>query len=128
MKRLLTLVLLAVAILSTSAVRAQDGTRKFVPVTDAMLQKPDPANWLMWRRTLDSWGYSPLNQINRNNVSQLRLAWTRGMAAGNTQEPTPLVYNGVMYLPHSGDYIQALDAKSGDFIWDYQRKLAEGQR
>ena len=30
----------------------------FVPVTDAMLQDPDPADWLMWRRTLDSWGYS----------------------------------------------------------------------
>ena len=38
------------------------------PVTDAMLQNPDPADWLMWRRTLDSWGYSPLNQIDRANV------------------------------------------------------------
>ena len=44
--------------------------RKYVPVTDAMLQKPDPADWLMWRRTLDGWGYSPLNQINRTNVSR----------------------------------------------------------
>ena len=101
--------------------------RKFVPVTDAMLAKPDPANWMMWRRTLDSWGYSPLNQINRTNVAQLRLAWSRGMADGNTQESTPLVYDGVMYLPNSGDYIQALDAKNGDFIWDYQRKL-DGRR
>ena len=41
-----------------------------MPVTDAMLQKPDPGDWLMWRRTLDGWGYSPLNQINRTNVSQ----------------------------------------------------------
>jgi PQQ-dependent dehydrogenase (methanol/ethanol family) len=102
-------------------------TRKFVPVTDAMLAKPDPANWMMWRRTLDSWGYSPLNQINRANVQQLRLVWSRGMADGNTQESTPLVYDGVMYLPNSGDYIQALDAKTGDFIWDYQRNL-EGRR
>jgi alcohol dehydrogenase (cytochrome c) len=81
----------------------------------------------MWRRTLDSWGYSPLNQINRNNVSQLRLAWTRGMADGRTQESTPLVYDGIMYLPNSGDLIQALDAKTGDVIWDYQRKLPEGR-
>jgi PQQ-dependent dehydrogenase (methanol/ethanol family) len=129
MKRLFApIVLFAASLLCTSAVRAQDGTRKFIPVTDAMLQKPDPSNWMMWRRTLDSWGYSPLAQINRNNVAQLKLVWTRGMAAGNTQESTPLVYDGVMYLPHSGDYIQALDARTGDLIWDYQRKLAEGQR
>jgi alcohol dehydrogenase (cytochrome c) len=82
----------------------------------------------MWRRTLDGWGYSPLNQINRNNVSQLRMAWTRGMAAGSTQESTPLVYDGVMYLPNPGDYIQALDARTGDMIWDYQRTLAQNAR
>lgn len=129
MKRLLMpIALLTLVILSGPAVRAQESARKFVPVTDAMLQKPDPANWTMWRRTLDGWGYSPLNQINRNNVAQLRLAWTRGMAAGNTQESTPLVYDGVMYLPHSGDYIQALDARSGDLIWDYQRMLRQGQQ
>src|ERR1041385_6059115 len=79
------------------SIRAQERVRKFVPVTDAMLQKPDAANWMMWRRTLDGWGYSPLNQVNRNNVSQLKLAWTRGMAAGSSQESTPLVYDGVMY-------------------------------
>ena len=43
-----------------------------MPVTDEMLQKPDPANWLMWRRTLDSQGFSPLNQINTNNVAKLK--------------------------------------------------------
>ena len=50
-----------------------------MPVTDEMLWKPSPADWLMWRRTLDSWGFSPLNQINRNNVRQLKMMWTRGM-------------------------------------------------
>src|SRR4029077_2685421 len=100
----------------------------FVPVTDAMLQKPSPNDWPMWRRTLDGWGYSPLNQINKTNTAQLRLAWTRGMAAGGSQESTPLVYDGVMYLPNSGDYIQALDARTGDMIWDYQRKLANEAR
>jgi alcohol dehydrogenase (cytochrome c) len=129
MKRLLTLaavVLIAGPVLRD--MRAQQGTRRYVPVTDEMLQKPDPADWLMWRRTLDGWGYSPLNQVNRNNVAQLRLAWTRGMAAGNTQESTPLVHDGVMYLPNSGDYIQALDASTGDLIWDYQRQLTGNAR
>ena len=45
------------------------------PVTDAMLQEPDPSDWLMWRRTLDSWGYSPLDQIDRRNVDDLRVVW-----------------------------------------------------
>src|ERR1700693_2147178 len=125
MKRLLTMAALAALALSISHdVRAQETARRFVPVTDAMLQKPDPANWMMWRRTLDSWGYSPLNQVNRTSVAQLRMGWTRGMGPGNTQEATPLVYDGVMYLPNPGDLIQALDAKTGDLIWEYKRKLA----
>src|SRR5262249_32652469 len=129
MKRyFLALTLAAVAFSVGIQIRAQQNARPFVPVTDAMLEKPDPANWLMLRRTQDSWGYSPLNQSNRNNVAQLRLVWTRGMAAGTSQESTPLAYDGVMYLPNSGDYIQALDAKTGDLIWDYQRKLADGAR
>src|SRR5512134_14071 len=119
--------LVTLALLGGFPGRAQEGTRKFVPVTDAMLQKPDPANWLMWRRTLDGWGYSPLNQITRSNVGQLRMVWTRGLGQGN-MEATPLVYDGVMYLPNPGDLIQAIDAVTGDLIWEYQRKLAEGAR
>ena len=66
MKRLTTTIALATLVWAGShSVRAQETARRFVPVTDAMLQKPDPANWMMWRRTLDSWGYSPLNQINQ---------------------------------------------------------------
>ncbi len=99
--------------------------RPYAPVTDEMLWKPDPANWLSWRRTLDGWGYSPLDQIDRSNVSRLRMVWGRGMASG-TIEATPLIYDGVMYLPGPGDVIQAIDAKSGDLIWEYRRKLPAG--
>jgi len=99
--------------------------RPYVPVTDEMLWKPDPANWLSWRRTLDGWGYSPLEQIDRSNVSRLKMVWGRGMAAG-TIEATPLVYNGVMYLPGPGDVIQAIDAKTGDLVWEHRRKLPAG--
>src|SRR5687767_15982939 len=97
----------------TSAQAPVGGQTPFVPVTDAMLQKPDPAHWLMWRRTLDGWGYSPLDEINRNNVAQLRQVWKRDMAGGGSNESTPLVYDGVMYLPNTGDNIQALDARTG---------------
>jgi PQQ-dependent dehydrogenase (methanol/ethanol family) len=105
----------------------QSRPRRFVPVTDAMLQKPDPADWLMWRRTLDGWGFSPLNQITRANVAQLRMVWTRGLGLGN-QEGTPLIHDGVMYIPSAGDYIMAVEATTGDLLWEYKRKLPEGVR
>src|SRR5262245_13930210 len=104
---------------------ATSARRPFVPVTDEMLWKPNPANWLSWRRTLDSQAFSPLDQIDRNNVSRLRMVWARGMGAGN-MEATPLVYDGVMYAPSPGDFIQAVDAKTGDLLWEYRRKLPDG--
>jgi len=125
MKRVITIALAALALTGGIAVRAQQPARRFVPVTDAMLQKPDPADWLMWRRTLDGWGYSPLTQINRTNVSQLRMVWAHGLGPGN-QEGTPIVHDGVIYVPDPGDHIMAFDVKTGDVIWDYRRKLPEG--
>ena len=94
---------------------------EFVPVTDAVLQNPDPDDWLMWRRTLDSWGYSPLDQIDRGNVDNIRMVWTRALGAGSLQQGTPLVYNGVMYMPNPRDVIQAIDAVTGDLLWEYRR-------
>src|ERR1051326_998590 len=53
--------------------------QSFVPVTDSMLNNPDPADWLMVSRTYDEQRFSPLNQINKGNVNQLRMAWSRGL-------------------------------------------------
>jgi len=108
------------ALASALTVFAQ--TADFVPVTDEMLQNPDPADWLMWRRTLDSWGHSPLDQIDKSNVASLRLVWTRALGPG-MQEGTPLVYKGVMYFPNPSDLIQAIDAATGDLLWEYRRSL-----
>lgn len=96
----------------------------FVPVTDAMIQNPDPEDWLSWRRTLDSWGYSPLDQIDRGNVNQLRMVWARPLHSGH-QEGTPLVHDGVLYFPAPGDVIEAIDAKSGDVLWQYKRDIPD---
>ena len=97
--------------------------KNFTPVTDELLRNPPPGEWLTWRRTLDGHGYSPLNQITRENVHELRLAWVWAMAEGPS-EVTPLVHDGVMYLANPGNIIQALDAKTGDFIWEYRRRFA----
>ena len=117
--------LAAAASLASGAVSAPaQSAREFVPVTDAMLQDPDPADWPQWRRTLDGWGYSPLDQVNRGNVRTLRLAWSRALPAG-TQEVTPLAYGGVLYMPTVSDVIQALDGATGDLVWEYRRDLPE---
>ena len=96
----------------------------FTPVTDAMLHNPAPDDWLMWRRTLDGWGYSPLDQINRENVHNIRMVWSRDLKPG-TGEITPLAYGGRLYVPQTEDLIQAIDAVTGDFIWEYSRDVPE---
>ncbi len=120
----LTLLLLATTALAPNAALAQAPAADFVPVTDAMIQDPAPEDWPMWRRTLDGWGYSPLDQIDRDNVGDIRMVWSRGLAEGSNQG-TPLVYGGVMYMPNPSDVIQALDAVTGDLRWEYRRDLPD---
>jgi alcohol dehydrogenase (cytochrome c) len=90
------------------------------PVTEAMLRSPAPGDWLHWRRTDNAWGYSPLDQINRQNASQLQLAWSWAMDDTGAQETAPLVHDGIMYLPSPRGVIQALDGATGDLIWEYR--------
>ena len=113
---------IALAALAGLGAAGAQSAPSFVPVTDAMIQHPDPNDWLSWRRTLDSWGYSPLSEINVRTVPQLRMVWARPLSDGS-QEGTPLVHDGVMYFPGPGDVIDAIDAKSGDVLWEHRRKL-----
>ena len=96
----------------------------FVPVTDAMLQNPADGDWLTWRRTLDGWGYSPLDQIDRGNVGDLRMVWSRALGQG-AQQGTPLAYGGTLYMPNPNDVVQALDAVTGDLRWEYRRDVPD---
>lgn len=123
MKHILTIVVL-MYITCFSCLRAETPGYEFTPVTDALLQTPDDGDWLMWRRTLNSWGYSPLKQIDKGNVSALTLVWSRPLAEG-IQEGTPLVYKGIMYMPNPNDLTQAIDAVNGDLIWEYRRKIPD---
>ncbi len=97
---------------------------ELTPVTDAMLANPAPEDWINYRRTLDSWGYSPLDQVTRENVDEIRMVWTRALAPG-TAELTPLAYEGVLYVPNTEDTIQALSAATGDLLWEYKRDLPD---
>ena len=120
----LTIGIAVLALGSSPATATAQSSTDFVPVTDAMLQSPAPADWLMWRRTLDGWGYSPLDEIDRDNVGALRMVWSRGLTTGR-QTGTPLVYDGVMYMPNPNDVIQAIDAASGDLKWEHRREIPD---
>ncbi len=95
---------------------------EFTPVSKKTLAQPPAEDWLSWRGTLNGQGYSPLTQINRSNVHELTLAWAITMREGSNQ-PTPLVRNGIMYLTHPGNVVQALDAASGELIWEYRHRF-----
>ena len=109
-----------IVLLGCAAAGAQG--RDLTPVTDAMLQDPDPADWLNWRRTLDGWGYSPLDQIDRDNVHQLQLVWGWQLGPGLSQA-APLVHDGVMFIPSPRNIVQAVDAATGDRLWEYRREF-----
>lgn len=90
------------------------------PVTTSVLEEPSEGDWVHWRRTSDNWGFSPLDQINRTNVSRLQLAWQTPLQTGITQS-APLVHDGVMFVPYTPGIVRALDAASGALIWEYRK-------
>ncbi len=98
--------------------------RNLAPVTDAMLRQPDAEDWISFRNGYPLWGYSALDQLDIANVGELRLVWARAMQRGY-QEVEPLVYDGVMFLANVEDIVQALDATTGDLLWEYRRNLPD---
>jgi alcohol dehydrogenase (cytochrome c) len=86
--------------------------KNFTPVTEAMLLKPDPADWLMIRHDYRANNFSPLNQVTASNANDLRLVWTWAMNNG-TNQAAPIVHNGVMFINNPGNIVQALDAGTG---------------
>ena len=92
--------------------------KDFRLVTDEMLRNPQPGDWLMMRRNYQAWSHSPLSEITTANVKDLRLAWVWAMNETGANQPTPLVHDGIMYLANTMNVVQALDAATGDLIWE----------
>ena len=124
----LLLFLCAGAVLSFTAFQDESRTgltvrgtvQNFAQVTDEMLRKPAPGDWLMLRHDYSATSYSPLDQIKVDNVKTMKLAWMWPMREGGTNQPAPLVYNGTLYLANTGGIVQALDAKTGKLIWEHR--------
>ncbi len=96
-------------------------------VTNERLTNPEPRNWLMYRGSYDSKGYSALDQINTSNVSRLVPAWTFSTGMREGHQAPPIVNEGVMFVTTPHNRVLALDARSGDLLWRYDRELPEDQ-
>ena len=98
----------------------------YTPVTDQLLQDPPPEDWLMYRRSYDSWGYSPLDQITAANVERLVPAWTFSTSVNSGHQAPPQVHDGVMFVSTPGNQVLGLDARTGELLWRYVRDVPEG--
>ena len=97
----------------------------YSPVTADRLKNPEPANWMLYRRTYDGQGYSPLDQINTSNVKNLVPVWTFSTGVVEGHESPPIVNNGVMFVTTPMGQVIALNAKTGDEYWRYKRQLPD---
>lgn len=96
---------------------------EYEAVTDKRLINPEPENWLQWRGNYAGWTYSPLQQINSNNVKDLSVAWVYSTDAAGGHQAPPIVNNGYMYVATPEHQVIALNARSGNEIWRYKREL-----
>jgi alcohol dehydrogenase (cytochrome c) len=98
---------------------------KYALVTAERLRNPEDENWLLFRRTYDGWGYSPLARITPANVGRLQLVWSFATGQVEGHQAPPIVNNGVMFVATPGNQLIALEAKSGNVLWRYKRPLPE---
>ena len=107
------------------APHAADDALPYTSVTAERLEAPADGDWLQYRRTYNSWGYSPLKAINRNNVARLTTAWSFATGQSEAHQAPPIVNDGVMFISTPGNQVIALDARSGEQLWRYRRELPE---
>jgi PQQ-dependent dehydrogenase (methanol/ethanol family) len=93
-------------------------------VTDGLIRKSPSENWLTYAGDFAAHRHSPLNQINRDNVSLLAPKWVYHVENATHLEATPLVYDSIMYVTNSNE-VHALDARTGRRIWMYRDELAK---
>ncbi len=118
-------ILVAGSLLLPLPLAAWQGVAPVRPVTQERLESPEPESWLSYRGNFAGWGFSPLDQITPDNVGELRPAWTFATGVNGGHESPPIVNDGVMYITTPGNHLYALDARTGDFYWEYEHDLPD---
>ena len=96
-------------------------------ITDDRLNNPEPENWLMYRGTYDSHGFSPLDEINSRNVKKLKPLWTLSTGMREGHQSPPIVNDGYLFITTPHNHVMAVNAVTGDLLWRYVRELPEDQ-
>jgi alcohol dehydrogenase (cytochrome c) len=117
--RKLTVSIAALGLLDCAFAIAQ--TTEWTSITDERLRSPEPGDWMSYRRTDDVTAYSPLTEINRRTVDELRLVWSYSMRDSSRWVATPIVANGLMYVSEGSGRVVAFDALTGEVVWTQTR-------
>ena len=117
--------LIGLLLIRADAVRGQSAEHVWEPITEDRLLNPEDGDWMNYRRTYDVTGFSPLDQINRDNVGDLRLVWAWSVRDNSRWVPTPIVANGLMYVSEGSGRVIAFDVVSGDVAWVHTRSYPE---
>ena len=123
--RFVLVCLTAFLMLSAGAALGQSEDAEWEPITEERLLEPEDGDWMSYRRTYDVTGFSPLDQIDRDNVGDLRLVWSWSMRDNSRWVPTPIVANGLMYVSEGSGRVTAFDVVSGDVAWVHTRSYPE---
>ena len=123
--RFVLMCLVGLLLIQAGAARGQSQDQAWEPITEERLLNPEDGDWMSYRRTYDVTGFSPLDQINRDTVGELRLVWAWSMRDGSRWVPTPIVANGLMYVAEGSGRVTAFDVVSGDVAWVHTRSYPE---
>jgi quinohemoprotein ethanol dehydrogenase len=100
------------------------GVAHAAPADKALLaNEPDPRNWPAPGRTANETRFSPLDEIDRDTIGRLRLAWSLDLAVGSAHS-TPLAVDGVVYVAAGYTVVHAVDARTGKLLWRYDSEAA----
>ncbi|MBI3796827.1 MAG: PQQ-dependent dehydrogenase, methanol/ethanol family [Deltaproteobacteria bacterium] len=128
--------LFALSLALPVSVHAQNGkpdgkpTKSLKPVTVERLLKgtEDSSGWLMYGGNYQNWRFSPLKDINRQNIKKLQVAWIFQTGIPGQLEAAPIIADGILYLTSSYSHLYALDAATGEPLWKYDHPLPDDLR
>jgi len=118
---MLRIYILVCAGLLTTLVFSQDDRDDWVSITNERLHNPESGDWMSYRRSYDVTAFSPLDDINRRNVDDLRVVWSYSMRDGSRWLATPIIANGLMFIGEGTGRIIALNAVTGEMEWSHTR-------